>query len=105
LPPPNLLENYGQIVDNGAERVFHQFELEGNHRRKMEGDMLKTQARDLMVGKVFALIFVLAMIGTAIYAIHAGYPVLSGVLGTAVIGTVVLAFVRVTGSTEAKILK
>jgi uncharacterized membrane protein len=97
LPPPKILEGYSDVAQDGAERVFRQFELEANHRRHMGSQTLRAQARDLLIGKFCALIFVLGMIGASVYAIRLGYPVLAGVLGTGVLGTVVWAFMRVTG--------
>jgi uncharacterized membrane protein len=100
LPPPWHLEKYGQIVKDGAERVFRQFELEADHRRHMQTRSLRLQARDLLVGKCFALVFVLGMITISAYAIYANQPVLAGVLGSGVLGTVVWAFVRVIGDSS-----
>lgn len=100
LPPPQLLGKYSDQVKDGAERVFPQFELEAEHRREMVRRTLDVQSTDLMIGKILAFVFVMGMIGTAIFAISKGYPVLAGVLGTTVLGTVVWAFVRVTGETE-----
>ncbi len=105
LPPPQALGAFSDVVENGAERVFRQFEAEAEHRRQMTKETLRVQARDLMVGKILAFLFVMSMIGTAIFAISKGYPTAAVILGTTVIGTVVLAFVRVSGApnpTEAK---
>jgi len=90
------------VVENGAERVFAQFELEAQHRRQMEGQSIGAECRDLLVGKIFAFIFVIAMIGTAIYAISAGYPWLSGFLGASVLSSIVWAFVHTKGDSESE---
>lgn len=97
LPPPQFLGKFSEVVTDGAERVFRQFEAEAEHRRKMDTDGLRVQSRDMLIGKVFAFLFVMAMIGAAVYAISKGNPVLAGVLGTSVLGTVVWGFVRVAG--------
>ncbi|HKJ61585.1 MAG TPA: DUF2335 domain-containing protein [Hyphomicrobiales bacterium] len=104
LPPPQALAAFDDVVENGAERVFKQFENEGNHRRKMERLHLTAQVQDLRLGKMLAFVFVMSMIGTAIYAISSGYPTLAGILGGGVLTSVVWAFVRIAsdGNPEVK---
>ena len=36
MPPPEIVRGYNDAVPNGGERVFNQFELEADHRRKMQ---------------------------------------------------------------------
>ena len=97
LPPPQVIAQFDDVVENGAERVFSQFEIEAKHRRTMEANTVRSQFRDLLVGKNFALIFVLGMIITAVYAISEGYPWLAAFLGASVLGSVVWGFVRMVG--------
>jgi membrane protein implicated in regulation of membrane protease activity len=68
----------------------------------MERMTLECQIRDMLIGKVFALIFVLGVLAVAGYAISQGQAVLAGVLGTAVVCSVVWALVRVLGETDAQ---
>lgn len=63
----------------------------------MESTALHMQSRDLMIGKICALTFVILMIALAAYSIYAGYPYLAGLLGSGVLASVVWAFVSVTG--------
>jgi uncharacterized membrane protein len=102
LPPPTFLRGFNDVVSDGAERVFRQFEAETEHRRQMERMTLECQIRDMLIGKVFALIFVLGVLAVAGYAISQGQAVLAGVLGTAVVCSVVWALVRVLGETDAQ---
>lgn len=102
LPPPQVLARYDDVVQNGAERVFRQFEAEAELQREMNRASLRAQIRDLMIGKIFALIFAMGMIGAVFYSINQGYPTLAGILGGSVLGSVVWAFVSVTGEAKAK---
>jgi len=36
LPPPDILRAYGEVVDNGAERIFGMWEGETRHRQGLE---------------------------------------------------------------------
>jgi uncharacterized membrane protein len=62
LPPPQALAAFDDVVQNGAERVFQQFEAQGTHRREMERLSLTAQVQDLRIGKLFAFIFIMGMI-------------------------------------------
>ncbi|WP_390888754.1 DUF2335 domain-containing protein [Devosia neptuniae] len=36
LPPPAILDGFNHVAENGAERIFKQWETESEHRRMME---------------------------------------------------------------------
>lgn len=94
LPPPSVLADFSNVVENGAERIMAAWESETAHRRKMEIDSLKFTVRDSMFGKIAALVFVLAALGVSAYAASIGAQWLGLVLGGGVIGSVVWAFVH-----------
>jgi len=102
LPPPQALEDYDRVVKNGAERVFKQFEKEGNHRRDMEHLHLNAQIRDLMIGKIFAFIFVMSIVGMGVYAVSQQASVVGGAVVFGALASVVWAFVKVTGETGSQ---
>jgi uncharacterized membrane protein len=77
---------------SGAERVFRQFELETQHRHKLENRATFWQAVDALIGKIFAFIFVLAALAVSAFAIWRGSSVAGAVLGTGVLAAVVIAF-------------
>lgn len=102
LPPPQALEDYDRVVKNGAERVFKQFEKEGNHRRDMERSHLNAQIRDLMIGKALAFVFVMAVVGWGIYAVSQGSSIVGGAVVFGALASIVFAFVKVTGESESR---
>ena len=61
LPPPEELKKYGEIVKNGAERIFAQFERQTNHRQNMEET--KTRATIRLDNRSLTLSFILALLG------------------------------------------
>jgi uncharacterized membrane protein len=92
LPPPTILSAFDDIINDGAERVFRQFELEGAHRRQLESRATKWQAFDLVVGKVFAFAFVLSALAVS-DALHLGHPAAGALLGSSTLALVVGAFI------------
>jgi uncharacterized membrane protein len=55
-----VLADFDEVVENGAERIMAAWESETAHRRELEKGDLKLSAMDSILGKVFALIFVLS---------------------------------------------
>jgi uncharacterized membrane protein len=94
LPPPSVLDEFNHVVPNGAERIVRAWELESEHRRQIERTEQRAYYRDMMTGKVFALIFVLAALGMAGFAAFVGAQWLGAILGTGTIASVVWAFVQ-----------
>lgn len=93
LPPPEALEHFNEVVPNGAERIFKQWELETAHRQELERGELRVFGWNSILGRVFAFLFVLAAMAVIAFAIYMGSQILAGVLGTGLIGSVVTAFI------------
>jgi uncharacterized membrane protein len=87
------LADFDDVVKNGAERIMTAWESETAHRQGLERRNLRYSALDAILGKVFALIFVLVALGVSAYAASIGAELLGVVLGGGVIGSVVWAFV------------
>lgn len=73
LPPPEHLQAYDQIVENGAERIFTSFEEEGRHRRhiitRLQNESNKGQTLAFVVGLAAILVTpVLAYLGAYVAA-------------------------------------
>jgi uncharacterized membrane protein len=92
LPPPEVLEDFDRVINSGAERVFHQFELETQHRHRLQNRASRWQAYDLIIGKIFAFLFVVGALAVSAFAIHKGSPVAGTILGTGVLAAIVYAF-------------
>ncbi|MGL4490367.1 MAG: DUF2335 domain-containing protein [Rhizobiaceae bacterium] len=94
LPPPSILADFDNVVENGAERIMAAWESETNHRRALEIKSLNSSVADSFFGKLAALIFVLTALGVSAYAASIGAQWLGVILGGGVIGSVVWAFVH-----------
>jgi uncharacterized membrane protein len=89
------VRGYNEVIENGAERLFRQFELEADHRRALQK---RGQTHNLIValsGRGAALIFSLTALAVAAYALYLGHPIAAGVIGGTAIGLVVAAFTGV----------
>lgn len=93
LPPPSILDGFNQVAENGAERIFQQWERESDHRREMERRDFKWSVAEGFFGKALAFIFVLTALGLAAYAISEGATWLAALLAGGTIVSVVLAFI------------
>lgn len=94
LPPPAVLDEFNAVVPNGAERIVRAWEEESEHRRGIEKKEQRLYYRDAFVGKLFALIFVLAALAVSGFAAYIGAEWLGAVLGAGTIGSVVWAFLH-----------
>lgn len=95
IPPPEILRGYNEILPDGAERLFRQFEIEANARRE---HMRRGQTHNLIValsGRAAALIFALAALGVSALALYLGHPWPAGIIGGTTIAMVVAAFTGV----------
>lgn len=93
LPPPSILRDFDDVVENGAERIMQAWEKETEHRHRLESRDLWLTGIDAIFGKLAALVFVLAALALTAYAISMGSEWVAVVLGSGVIGSVAWAFV------------
>lgn len=50
LPPPGALDQFNQIIPNGAERIMHMVEQEQAHRIAYESSALQATIKDTQRG-------------------------------------------------------
>jgi uncharacterized membrane protein len=94
IPPPGAIREYNEIVENGAERIFAQFEKETEHRHKLETRQQFFPFVDQLVARATALIFALACLGAAIFSVTQGAYWVAAFFGAAMITHGVNAFLR-----------
>ena len=93
LPPPAILDQFNNVVENGAERIVSAWESETKHRQSLERKELSLYALDSVLGKIFAFIFVVGALFCSLWAAISGAEVFATVLGGGTIASVVWAFV------------
>ncbi|WP_240644872.1 DUF2335 domain-containing protein [Cyclonatronum proteinivorum] len=93
LPPPALLKEYSDIVENGAERIFRMTEMQSAHRMQLEDYAIKEELSQSRRGQNFG--FALGVLGLILATVLAlsGYEWVAGVFGTTTIVGLVTVFV------------
>jgi uncharacterized membrane protein len=99
LPPPSILERYGDTVPNGAERIFVQFEEQSRHRRDRETEVIRANIDHERRGQNYAfyLSFLIVVIGGLLIWQDKSVAGLSLILGD----VIALAVVFVIGREKA----
>ncbi len=63
IPPPELLAQYNQVVENGADRIMRMAELQSSHRMELEKNIvdasIKRSNQGLYLGFTLALVCIL----------------------------------------------
>lgn len=95
LPPPEVLERFNEVVENGAERIVKAWEQETEHRRDMERRELSNFYGEARLGKVLAFLFVITALCLSGFAAYFGAEWLAAILAGGTIAAVVGAFVKV----------
>ena len=65
LPDPKELEAYNNVIANGAERIFIQFEKQADHRRLLENKVIDNDIRNSRLGMLLGALGPLAGIISA----------------------------------------
>jgi len=92
LPPPAALAAFNDVVPNGAERVFEQFEIEAEHRRELEAYVARRDGREKGIAQFMAGGFAFTALGVAAYAVSVGAYATASIIGGGSIAMVVAAF-------------
>lgn len=82
IPPPEVLSDYDNIVENGAERIVRMAEKQSDHRMDLEKFAIKRQITQSGRGQIFGFIIALLCIGSTIFLALKGYETLAIALGT-----------------------
>jgi uncharacterized membrane protein len=97
LPHPETLQQFDALVENGAERIFQQWEREAAHRRAYEDRALRAHLRLDAVGRAMAFIFAMSTLGLAAWFATIGESWIAALFGGGTIATVATAFISRSG--------
>lgn len=100
LPPPHALEQYNNIIPDGAERIMAMAEKQGKHRRELEKKALNTDSRNSLLGIISALIIGLAAIIASVIVVLKNHVWPGTILGSA--GLVGLVTVFIYGTNQRR---
>jgi uncharacterized membrane protein len=104
IPDPDMLRDYNNIVENGAERIVKQFEEQSRHRRNIEKEVVEGQVSESKRGQIFAFIIGMTGLGFAFASALMGYKGFAITLASTTIVGLVSAFI-VGKRIQAKDLK
>lgn len=87
LPPPQILARYNEVVSNGSERIFRNFEEQSSHRRSIEKSVIEGQLEESKRGQWFAFFITIIVLSvTAYLAINEKTAVACVLGGTTIVG-------------------
>ncbi|AXP80924.1 hypothetical protein CJ739_1839 [Mariniflexile rhizosphaerae] len=82
LPSPEVLQQYNNVVKDGAERVVKMAENQSKHRMDLEDFAIKGQIKQSGRGQIFGFTLALLCIASTVYLATEGYETLAIALGT-----------------------
>lgn len=93
MPAPDDVQRYDELVPNGAERLFAEWEAESAHRRKSERRALSAEIFERIGSRVMAFLFALGALGTTAYCASIDQPWPAAVIGGGTLVAVVAAMI------------
>ncbi len=106
IPPPGIIAGYEEVVPGAADRIIQMAERQAMHRQSIEQMEAKIEARDSLLGILFAFILGVGSIIACIIVVltvreNAG-AIAGSLLGVTGIGSIVTAFLKTTRRTNDK---
>lgn len=93
IPPPAILQQYEQIAPGSAQQIIAMAASEASFRHEISHRAIRYEARDTLLGQVFALIIGMTTIICGTYTAVSGHPIIGGLLGASGLGGLVTAFI------------
>lgn len=72
LPPPSMLAEYNNVVQNGAERIMVMAEKQQDHRQQMESRVVRSNTTDQRIGLVLGFIVMMSVAGAGVWCVSIG---------------------------------
>jgi uncharacterized membrane protein len=85
LPSPEILQQYNNVLENGAERVVTMAENQSKHRMSLEDFAIKRQIIQSGRGQIFGFILALICISSTVFLALKGHENLAIALGTSTV--------------------
>ncbi len=77
LPPPGALQQFNEVIPNGAERVMVLCEKQSSHRQELERKVIDSRIANMKRGQIFALLIAILALLVAGYCAHIGQPIVA----------------------------
>lgn len=106
IPHPDIIEKYEQILPGAADRIISMAEKQASHRQDMEKAMIKSEARDGLLGVIFAFLLgvgcLIACVVVVCLVPKSAGAIASAFLGVTGIGSITTSFIKSTRSVKQK---
>ena len=100
IPPPSIIKGYEEILPGSADRILAMAEKQSDHRQEMERKIVNTEARDSLLGILFAFMLgfgcILAAVVMVILVPKSAGVISGAVLGVTGIGSIIATFIKST---------
>ena len=93
-PPPEALRAFEEIHPGSAVEIINEFKAEASHRRAQEDREARLEVRQTHIGQISALIFGLAALGVAAFAVVHNAQWIGCVVGGGAIVSGMIALLR-----------
>jgi len=74
LPPPQILDQYNQIVSGSAERIISLWEGQVQHRQGLEKKVIIADIEQAKFGAILGFIIAISAIGSGTFLAYIGRP-------------------------------
>lgn len=102
IPPPSIIRGYEDIMPGAADRILKMAEIQSAHRQELEKKMVESEARDSLLGVVFAFMLGLGCLACGsiiVINVPESAGAISGaLLGATGIGSLTASFLKSTRS-------
>lgn len=100
IPPPSIIEGYERVLPGSADRIITMAEKQAAHRQALEVKMVYSEARDGLLGVIFAFLLGIGCIAAAIVMVYLvpqnGGAIAGALLGVTGIGSITSSFITST---------
>jgi uncharacterized membrane protein len=93
IPPPEILQKYGDVRADLVDRIVRMAEAQGSHRRDMERTIVEGGVRGAVRGQIFGLVIGLFGLAAATVCVVSGHGTAGTIIGTVDLVALVSVFV------------
>lgn len=93
IPPPDILEQYNRVIENGANRIMTMAENQSAHRIKTESEIVTADGRNSLLGIVSGFTISIGASIVAGFGFYLGYPKEAVIICTVDLAAIVGVFI------------
>ena len=93
IPPPEILNYYNNVFENGGHKLFLEFQKELDHRIAMDKVTIPEQLKQARSGQIFAFIIALTFLAASFILVLLGHGIYGMIIGSVNLVALVTIFV------------